>query len=631
MTLLLPLGLLGLLSLAVLILIYVLRPNYQQKLVSSTFVWKLSLKYRKNRLPISRLRNLLILIFQILLLACMAVMMAQPAVPVVSGTSKNEKVAIIDASASMMVASENQTRFERALDEVQAMANETLSHEDGVVSVILADSDAHFVISRLTSENAAQFESQLSVLRDENACSYGSADIDGAAELAEQVLQINSEAEVLFYTGTEYINKGSFNVVDVSADDDWNAAVLNVTPVLNENVYSFSVEVGCFGVSKSVTVSCEIFGVNGSTSGTRTAQKELYFSDNNAQQTVTFASADFSGGGESISSYTEMYVHIDEEDSFQRDNWFNVYGGTRPVLKVQYSSSSANNFYGGVLRTARTYYNNVWDIQIDQVLPENAKTEGYDLYIFEHTMPEVTPADGVVIFSNPDKAPEGSGFNVLGVNEVDPDSTLASGTSSPITQYMDPTRIKVAQYSTIENTGGYDELFYYNGVPVLLAKNQPDAKIVILAINLNKSTFSVVVDFSIMMFNIFDYYLPATLTGHSFEVGETVSLNARGESLSVSGPEGSETFDQLPATIVAAQPGDYTVTQTNMAGATIVEQFFVHIPNDESNITRRADRLPTLYSETTEVEGNEDLTMWFAIAALVLLCAEWILHSRENL
>ena len=62
MTLLLPLGLLGLISLAVLLLIYLLRPNYQQKLVSSTFVWKLSLKYKKNRMPISRLRNILILI-----------------------------------------------------------------------------------------------------------------------------------------------------------------------------------------------------------------------------------------------------------------------------------------------------------------------------------------------------------------------------------------------------------------------------------------------------------------------------------------------------------------------------------------------------------------------------------------
>ena len=51
MNLLLPWGLLGLLSVAVLLLIYILRPNYQHKLVSSTFIWKLSLKYKKN-LPV---------------------------------------------------------------------------------------------------------------------------------------------------------------------------------------------------------------------------------------------------------------------------------------------------------------------------------------------------------------------------------------------------------------------------------------------------------------------------------------------------------------------------------------------------------------------------------------------------
>ncbi len=633
MTLLLPLGLLGLLSLAVLILIYVLRPNYQQKLVSSTFIWKLSLKYRKNRLPISKLRNLLILIFQILLLASLALMMAQPAVPVVSGTSRNEKVAIIDASASMMVASENKTRFERAIDEVQSMAEQTLSLSDGIVSVILADSDAHFVVSRLTHDNADELESKLSVLREDNVCSYGSADIDGASELAEQVLSLNSQAEIIYYTGTEYIDKGSFTVVDVSADDDWNAAVLNVTPVLNENTYTFNVDVGCFGMAKSVNVTCEVMGANGSASGsaTLTAEKTAYLSDAEPQKTLTFSSADFSGSGAPISSYSEMYVHIGEDDSFQRDNWFNVYGGTREVLKVQYSSSNANNFYSGVLNYARTYFKNTWDIQIDRVAPGSAKTTGYDLYIFEHTMPEVTPTDGVVIFSNPDKAPEGSGFAVSGTETVDSDSTLASGTPSPITQLMDPSRITVSQYKVISNPEGYDELFYFNGLPVLLAKNQPDAKIVVLAIDLNKSNFSVVVDFSTMMFNIFNYYLPATLKSHSFEVGESVSLNARGEDLSVAGPTGTQSFEELPATIVADQPGDYTVTQTDMSGATIVEQFFVHIPNDESNITRKADRLPVIEVETTEEEGNEDLIMWFAIAALVLLCAEWLLHSRENL
>lgn len=39
MSLLLPLGLLGLLGLVALLIIYILKPNYQQKVVSSTFVW----------------------------------------------------------------------------------------------------------------------------------------------------------------------------------------------------------------------------------------------------------------------------------------------------------------------------------------------------------------------------------------------------------------------------------------------------------------------------------------------------------------------------------------------------------------------------------------------------------------
>ena len=132
MTLLLPLGLIGLLSIALLVLIYVLRPNYQNKLVSTTFVWKLSMRYRKKRLPMSRLRNLLILICQLLLLASLAMMMAQPVVPITTGTSDNEKIAIIDASASMMVASGNQTRFQRALDRVRELAETTLEREDGI-------------------------------------------------------------------------------------------------------------------------------------------------------------------------------------------------------------------------------------------------------------------------------------------------------------------------------------------------------------------------------------------------------------------------------------------------------------------------------------------------------------------
>lgn len=86
----------------------------------------------------------------------------------------------------------------------------------------------------------------------------------------------------------------------------------------------------------------------------------------------------------------------------------------------------------------------------------------------------------------------------------------------------------------------------------------------------------------------------------------------------------------FPATVTVNQPGDYTLTQINMKGEAQVEQFFVHIPKEQSNLSRRVDELPLLRSETTTVEVNYDLLLWIAAAALLLLCLEWWLHAREN-
>ena len=45
-----PLGFLGFLGLVALIVIYVIKPNYQHKIISSTFIWKLSLKFKKKKI-----------------------------------------------------------------------------------------------------------------------------------------------------------------------------------------------------------------------------------------------------------------------------------------------------------------------------------------------------------------------------------------------------------------------------------------------------------------------------------------------------------------------------------------------------------------------------------------------------
>ncbi len=642
MSLLLPLGLIGLAGVLVLIFIYLIKPNYQQKFVSSTYVWKLSLKYRKKRLPVSKLRNILIFLCQLLALTAFGLLLAQPVIPQETTTPKNEKIAIIDASASMLVTSDGESRFERAVKQVKDLAETTLADGDGAISVIVADSDAYLLISRATAENLDEVRSQLNALTEGSTkCGFGSADLDGAAKLAEEILARNSESEVVLFTGTEYIDKGAFTVVDVSGENDWNVAVLDCKPtLLDTNNYSFSVEVGCFGRSKSVSVVCELFGVNKKTDKdgkvtspgkNLTAVKTEYFSDAMPEKTLTFTTEDFDGNSEPIVSFEYMYVHVDEADSFEKDNTYNVYGGEKPVLRIQYASTKPNNFFSGILRTLRQTEKNLYNIEINEVSPASAATEGYDLYIFEHKMPEILPTDGVVILIDPDAAPEGSGLRLGDTVTVDSDSTLASGQSHPIIANMNPDRITVAKYRKILSNDGYEELMYYHGDPVILLREDNREKVIVLALDLNYSSLGAVVDFPMLVYNIYSYFLPATLTGNAYEVGDTVTVNARGDGLTLDGPGFSKTtFGVLPATVTVNQPGDYTLTQINMKGEAQVEQFFVHIPKEQSNLSRRVDELPLLRSETTTVEVNYDLLLWIAAAALLLLCLEWWLHAREN-
>ena len=140
MDLLVPIGLLGLIGLLILLIIYILKPNYQQKFVSSTYIWKLSLKYRKKKIPINKLRNVLILLCQVLICIAAALILSKPAVVAETSVGQNEKIIIVDASASMLASCESSddTRFDRALKKTREIADETLK-DNGTVTVILRE------------------------------------------------------------------------------------------------------------------------------------------------------------------------------------------------------------------------------------------------------------------------------------------------------------------------------------------------------------------------------------------------------------------------------------------------------------------------------------------------------------
>lgn len=205
-----PLGFLGLLGLVALLLIYLIKPNFQRKGVSSTYVWKLSMRFQKRRNPITRLQDILLLILQILAIIALALIMAFPVIEAYRPPEVTQKIAVIDGSVSMLAQTDGETRFERALDEVEALAAQVTAEENGEISVIFAGETAQFVSVRTTAGTASELSEALAELRKSPAsqCTNGGADVDGAMQLAEQVLDETPLADVVYYTSVDYIDAG---------------------------------------------------------------------------------------------------------------------------------------------------------------------------------------------------------------------------------------------------------------------------------------------------------------------------------------------------------------------------------------------------------------------------------------
>lgn len=637
-----PLGFLGLIGLAVLILIYLLKPNYQQKAVSSTFVWKLSLKYKKRRNPISKLRNLLILLCQILIITACAFTMAQPAIADETSAASNEKIIIIDASASMLASDGEESRFERAVKYTMEYVEGALS-EGKTVTVIHAGRQAMYLAFRINkeSEQAATIADELEELIADPlnpVCSYGAGDIEGAKNLAEQITIDNPLAEVIMYTGTTYLDTGNINVIDVSGEDEWNVAVLSGDAELFEGFYRFNADIACYGRAQEVTVKCEVDGINVNPSqpdGLRAQYSVVQQIPKDNVVSVTFDPGE--QGKTPIYSFTSARIVVEYPDSFQYDNMFDIYGGTREEINIQYYSTALNPFFNFSLLAAVDAFRDRWDIQIAEVRsPDQPALEGFDIYIFEHSVPAVLPTDGVVILADPRSLPSDVHMTLDTPQHTTAENMFrfTEGDKHPITQFVDPNGFGVTEYVRIVewDRASYTPLMYCNGDPVVLCENTADSKLVVMAFSVNMST-PVVYDFPALMYGIYQYYIPTTTDAYVYDVNQEITLNARGSRLEVTTPAGGtpDVVDTLPTTLLLEKSGAYTFKQTLISGKEVVESIFVRIPNDESNIVKEVQVLPSPVKRSVS-EAVDDMHVMFIIMgiAVALLFVEWLLHSRTD-
>lgn len=666
MTLINKIGLLGLIGVVALIIIYVIRPNYQQKTISSTYVWKLSLKKKKKKVPVSKIRNLLLFLCQMLALTCLAMILMKPAIVLKTPAEESETILILDTSASMRTESEDsgETRFERAVAAVKDSFTRTLQG-GGVSTVILAGKTPEYLFKRMSGDAtlaATRFEDLAN-----KDIGYEVADIDAALKESENVLYDNPDAVIYVYTDANYYSvPDGVNVVNISEESEWNAAILDARADWDEGYYSFTVQAACYGKDARLPINVEIYDVNGIVNETI---KFTVLADYNDGTPVTlilrYRKSDENGGNENtqdrqvcyldnlipsnlpkIYSFSSVYLEFSESeviDSYDADNDFYVYGGQKQTLKVQYASAEPNPFVNGALSNLSSDFAGSWDMQITEVKKgEAGATSGFDLYIFERQMPENVPTDGVVFLFDPVSAPSGCGF--IRNSEIEFRQTnnrypsLFGGTEHPIMKNIDPNYIRVSRSQMLAGgqDAAYQVLMSLNQLPMLMVRNdigkEGGRQMLVLSFSFAYSNFGVLPEFYLLMKNAFEYFFPSTVNKYAYEIGEKAELNARGASLSISSYAFEEPIEktEFPASVVLSAPGTYTITQTTYYGMVVTEKIYVKIPGAESNITGIKNNLYSPEREKNEADYFRDVITYIAAALVAFLFIEWCLHLKDG-
>lgn len=613
MKLALPLGLLGLLAVAALILIYILKPKYQDKKVSSTYVWRLSLRYHKRKIPFQWLKSSLLFVIQILIIAAMAFMMAQPYV--VSAKRIGEKIVILDASASMQATTDVKSRFDRAKSEISALAD-TASAQDRF-TVILAGEESEILARR--SDSATYVKQKLS----EAKCTFAEADLDGAMELAEGVLAENPNAEVYLYTDGGYADAGRVKVVDVS-DNDWNAAVLNFTATRVKGYYVFTAEIASYGRAAELAVSLNIDG--------KEQLPKLAACDVNGTVSVVWDNLE-------IGEYSSADVHVSADDSFPYDNDFYLYSPNYERFKVQLVSDNPGFLFSALYSTG------VCQVTIpDETNPE--KSSGYDLYVYDGTAPDAIPTDGAVwLIDPPEDISSEWGLTISGKQSGEYALSSAGGTSETFKTIMNniSPEVIVTEYSRVVGYAGYESLMKCGADPVLLAKDDGGVKITVLAMDIHMSDIAIWPLFPLLISNMCDYSMAYTVDDSLYTVGDTIKINAKAnaENLTVNaayvaGNESSESYTEFPVIIAAELAGVYSITQELDDGSEVSSVFFVRIAQSESEFGKTEATLvnPVVVSvagiNSNMTDENTDICIYLAVALLVLLSVEWGLQYREQ-
>jgi Ca-activated chloride channel family protein len=605
-----PWGLLALLFIIPIVLLYILKKQHEDRLVSSTMLWQQVSRDLQATRPWQRLRTRLLLILQILAVILFALSLARPAF--YGGEGGTHYIAVIDTSARMQATDVKPSRMEASrialIDFIDRMkVRDTMT--------IVRASQQPFVLAGPSSD-----KSVLKQYANEVEATNGKSDLNSAVQLAQTLLQDQSDngGQIHVYSGQVISGIGNQDniQVHVASGNGQNVAITHMAYDIRDNNVTVLSRVANYGEEGNVTLELKVDGMLQNV-------KEVSLS---ANEEITVYWSDIP----SSAQYIE--VSISDEDDLMLDNTGIV--TINEDYQIKALMVTERNVF---LERAITLRD---DIELVKSSPgESLQTTDFQLYIYDgaSALPDKLPEDGHIVVFSPSSQEE---LGLLVDGELPPSGVKQNAQSqhSDVLQYVEPKDYQIAKAKKLNVPEGFSVLLQNNeGNPLLLIGEQDIRKIAVFSFSLHESNIPLKADFPILIQNLLNWMLPQDMVfaGQLF-AGESLPISPlpNATSIRVTSPGGREyEFDSYPAPVFydTHEIGIYEISQ-QADGQSYIGHFVISVPTDQVSDLRIGSGSTTGQSEdyipTAASPFRRDIWMIAGWTLMLLLIIEWWVYHR---
>ncbi|ANX01403.1 aerotolerance regulator [Thermoclostridium stercorarium subsp. leptospartum DSM 9219] len=596
-----PFGLIGLLSVPLIILLYVLKQKREKVTVSSLALWSKVIDDMQVNTPWQKLRKNLLMFLQIVAAILIVLVLAGFSLKLNTGEALSV-IIVIDNSLSMASTDIKPTRLAAAKqDAIEYVEN---LPGNSRVTVVTIGGEPDVLIYASTSKNEVR-KSIASISQ-----SSGYVDAEKAGELVLFLKDQEKDARIVLFSDT-FFSFGNEKVKfsEYKKQND-NIAVTGLTYTKTGNGITAMSIIRNQG-EKSAEITVSLYGDD------EFIDSKWVTIPGNQTKTIWW--------NKIPDNVRTLRVSVETEDILPDDN--NGYEVVVTEKDVKILLVTNGNIF---LEKALSL---IEGVEVARTSPDETVYEGYDLYVFDGFIPGKFPKDGNMVIFSP------TPNSLFSVGDW-MDNPLVSPSDHPVFRYLDKLSFAVGRTRIIGKPEWAEVIMEYSGNPIIMEGVLDNKRILIFGFNLFETDLPLRAEFPILISNIVNEYAPlrSTVVDRIF-AGDAVRFRLKPDTVKayVHTPDGRRLAIE-PAVLSepftdTGKPGIYTLEQVSSNGS--VSTFFdVNLPDEWVMEKASYDRSDAAveYKATDIAFQKQAVKFSLPVIAFVILILlfEWWYYANRN-